>query len=880
MNRHREPEGRNKQQCQATSSGKPSLRGINRYAMWEGIPRQSVCLWLMACIYRLPVCWSGRLRCPRNDGRLIARNDSKKMARYNDVPTAHISPIPPISLIPRLALIPLFFFLLPLFTHATIITVKQDGSCDHTTIQAGINAATTGDTVLVWPGTYFENINYNSKSITVASLYLITQDENYIFETVIDGNMNGSCVNIKDCTGNSVICGFTIQHGSGDLSVQSGGGINIRNSVNVEVKFNRIANNIARSGGGIFFRYSNVVLNGNTICFNKAFWAGGGISHSYFSMVEFSTMYKNNIFMNYAAFGNDYIKSYDIGPVDFIVDTFTVADPDEHFIYSPDAWGYPQYDITIQMDHHYLDQINTDLYVDPLGNDTNSGLSFNDPLKTIAFALQKIKTDSINHRTIFLQDGTYSSDSNDEFLPLNPRSFLSIVGVSSENTIIDAQNNVNHLYSNASVSHLTIKNITFINGFGNMNDFPDCAGLEIYNNSNFTLESSTFYNCEGANGVFYNLNPFNVILNNIEVHNNIGGLSIGSSVTDDLSIQILNSDISSTIPSANPNYGIGAGITIIGTQSGSMNLRGFLYNSLIENNICHPDPFWGDGGGSGIYLINPSLINIINCTLSENKMEEFDGGTIFSFDGPQVSLYNNILYNNTPRNFYLDQSNNPDYPSIVNVTFNNVENGEENVYNANNYNTFNWLSGNIDEDPMWEGGDPFSYALQPGSPCINAGVPMYEAGMSFPYIKEESGTYVLYMLDGDTITLPATDLAGNPRISGGRIDMGAYEWQDTTTEIKKFRVQGSEFRVFPNPFSSNTFISFSTSKEYFLQLEVINIQGQQLRTITENRFPPGDYRLVWNGEDDGGYELKPGNYFICLYLDGTLVSCEKVMKTR
>jgi len=54
--------------------------------------------------------------------------------------------------------------------------IKQDGTSDFTTIQAGINIANTFDTLLVYPGTYYENINYNSKDIIITSLYEQTQN--------------------------------------------------------------------------------------------------------------------------------------------------------------------------------------------------------------------------------------------------------------------------------------------------------------------------------------------------------------------------------------------------------------------------------------------------------------------------------------------------------------------------------------------------------------------------------------------------------------------------------------------------------------------------------------------------------------------------------
>jgi len=99
--------------------------------------------------------------------------------------------------------------------YAQIITVKQDSTGDYTIIQDAINASSNGDTVLVWPGTYFENVDFAGKNITLASRMIITGDPAFKFNTIIDGNHSGTCVLINSDETNAVLYGLTIQNGSG-----------------------------------------------------------------------------------------------------------------------------------------------------------------------------------------------------------------------------------------------------------------------------------------------------------------------------------------------------------------------------------------------------------------------------------------------------------------------------------------------------------------------------------------------------------------------------------------------------------------------------------------------------------------------------------------
>lgn len=126
---------------------------------------------------------------------------------------------------------------------AQIINVSTDGL----SIQAGIDSASTGDTVLVAEGTYPENISFKGKAITLASHFLLDGDTSHIRKTVIDGSSpsdadTASVIYLpKGSDQTAVICGFTITGGKGMLDFGLEG-------------------NWAKKGGGIFIDGTSCIV--------------------------------------------------------------------------------------------------------------------------------------------------------------------------------------------------------------------------------------------------------------------------------------------------------------------------------------------------------------------------------------------------------------------------------------------------------------------------------------------------------------------------------------------------------------------------------------------------------------------------------------------
>ena len=144
---------------------------------------------------------------------------------------------------------------------------------DFPTIQAAINASQNGDTVVVAPGTYAENIDFHGKVITVTSAQGPGQ-------TTIDGAQHDSVATFTSGEGTgSVLNGFTLRNGRSGFDTAGfgdGGGVRIASS-SPTITANVITRNTACDGLGISVRFGSPIIQGNTITGNVRQGCTGGI---------------------------------------------------------------------------------------------------------------------------------------------------------------------------------------------------------------------------------------------------------------------------------------------------------------------------------------------------------------------------------------------------------------------------------------------------------------------------------------------------------------------------------------------------------------------------------------------------------------------------
>ncbi|MFH2050323.1 MAG: right-handed parallel beta-helix repeat-containing protein [bacterium] len=168
---------------------------------------------------------------------------------------------------------------------ASVINVPDDFA----SIQPALEAAEVGDSILVGPGTYYENLDF-----VIKNLYVSSTDG---ADATIIESVTGNTPTVRIYySGNCTFNGFTVTGASGAP------GILVYSSNTTVTNCDIWGNHASYRGGGIFIDvYSSINLTGNKIHHNISDDIGGGIS-VYFT--DETIISQNEIFENEAPRGS------------------------------------------------------------------------------------------------------------------------------------------------------------------------------------------------------------------------------------------------------------------------------------------------------------------------------------------------------------------------------------------------------------------------------------------------------------------------------------------------------------------------------------------------------------------------------------------------
>ena len=271
---------------------------------------------------------------------------------------------------------------------------------------------------------------------------------------------------------------------------------------------------------------------------------------------------------------------------------------------------------------------------------------------------------------------------------------------------------------------------TFTNNTFTENSATSRDGGGVYSpSSTFTDNTFTGNTASGRGGGVYVSSSSSTFTDNTFTENSAqnGGGGVYSSSS---------STFTDNTFTGNTASGDGGGVYVSSSSST------FTDNTFTENSAQNGGGVYGGGSSS-----------LINCTITGNTASSQGGGIAFTLAKHEYAakIYNNIIWNNTApeaADVYIDNTgDDPFFPAPVELFNNDFDQSSSGTVIVKPFAIDSSNLNNV--APLFTGTNNFH--LSASSPCVNTG-------------------------DNAAPSIPTTDKDGNPRISGGTVDMGAYEY--------------------------------------------------------------------------------------------------------
>ena len=811
---------------------------------------------------------------------------------------------------------------------ALVWDIAQDGSGDFSEIQMAIDFSEDGDTLLIHPGTYNENLYILNKDIHLASLFITSQDSSYIHDTVIDGNHSDHAVysyNEAGCfsiTGLRIINGYCNQdqyddrlmHGAGVLVM---GGTNFISNCIIEYNYSE------RMGGGIFAALGTLYLKSTVIRFNVAVISGGGLAFGNNEII-FDDEYLNSIYGNYSEYGTDIMNGIDSDYEYYFPMKIGTSNPPNEFYY----YNYGAYDMfNVNYEECYIPETYQEVYVSPEGDNGNDGLTPETTLRNIWYATLKCEGTEDTPGIIHLAPGVYSTSSNEELPVTAVKENMHIIGNGSECTFLDRENQSGTFGIIGSENNY-LEGFTICNDSGEYYPFNlDLSGKRLSDMGNGGIRDIVINNIIGIPISIIALDNF--CLDKVGIYSTtyIGCTIQLSSIynAEFRNLEIRSSKYQEVEDIWHYEGGFGIGIFNGANIQEPMN---YYFENVLITDIDNRSPYQMYPSGS-IYALGCgeeyNNVYLLNSTISGNITNNLNSSVLGVVNGSHLNIYNSIIYDNQYHSLMIGGYASTG-ESYIGVTHSLIEGGFEDMVDIGQPWTAEWLEGNldIDENPEYCGVGKSEFSLQNDSPCLDSGT---LTGLPEGYELSE------------------TDLAGNPRVYGENIDMGCYEWQGTECDFDweqeqssvTFSVTSNEeiydigwdfecdeeidsyelnpthiytengtysvgvyinegrggrkyencltittvgiieeeianaalsCRNYPNPFNPRTTIEFDLPDKGEVSLNIYDIKGRKVKEMLNAVLEAGTHSFIWNGRNEDDKEVASGIYFYELKWEG------------